>query len=55
MQCDSPRTFDDFDIVASDSNKFKLPIKRSLLIKRDKPVLKKNDKIISVASFWLGT
>ena len=30
---------DDFDILASDSNKFKLLVKESLLIKRDKLVL----------------
>ena len=39
LQCDSPITFDDFDILASNSNKFKLLIKESLLIKHDKPVL----------------
>ena len=39
LQCDSPITFHDFDILASDSNKFKLLINESLLIKRDKPVL----------------
>ena len=39
LQCDSPITFNDFDILASNSNKFKLLIKEYLLIKRDKPVL----------------
>ena len=39
LQYDSSITFDDFDILASDSNKFKLLIKESLLVKRDKPVL----------------
>ena len=39
LQCDSPITFDDFDILAPDSNKFKLFINEGLLIKRDKPVL----------------
>ena len=39
LQCDAPLSFDDFDISASDSNKFKLLIKESLLIKRDKSVL----------------
>ena len=44
LQCDSPITFDDFDNLASDSNKFKLIIKESLLIKRDKPVLNRTTK-----------
>ena len=39
LQCDSTITFDDFDILVSYSNKFKLLIKESLFIKRDKPVL----------------
>ena len=37
LQCNSPISFDDFDILAS--NKFKLLIKESLLIKRDNPVV----------------
>ena len=48
LQCDSPITFDDFDILAFDSNKLKLFIKESLLIKRDKLVLNRTTK-----SFWL--
>ena len=44
LQCDSPITFDDFDILASDSNKCKLLIKESLLIKPDKPVLSRTTK-----------
>ena len=36
LQCDFPITFDDFDIRALNSKKFKLLIKESLLIKRDK-------------------
>ena len=44
LQCDSPITFGDFDILASDSSKFKSPIKESLLIKRDKPVLNRTTK-----------
>ena len=38
LQCDSPKTFDDFDILTSDSNKFELLIKEHLLIKRDVPI-----------------
>ena len=33
LQCDIPITFNDFDILAFDSNKFKLLIKESLLMK----------------------
>ena len=39
LQYDSPITFHDFDILASDPNKFKLILKGSLLMKCDKPVL----------------
>ena len=39
LQCDSTMTFDDFDILVSCSNKFKLLIKENLFIKRDKPAL----------------
>ena len=44
LRCDSPITFDNFDILVSDSNKFKLLIKESLLIKLDKPVLNRTTK-----------
>ena len=44
LQCDSPINFDNFKILASDSNKFNLLIKESLLIKRDKPVLNRTTK-----------
>ena len=40
LQCDSTITFDDFDILVSYSNKFKLLIQESLFIKRDKPATK---------------
>ena len=39
LQCDCTIDFDHFDILASDTNSFRLLIKESLLIKRDKPVL----------------
>ena len=38
LQYDSPITFDDLDILASDSSKIKLLVKECLLISRDKPV-----------------
>ena len=39
LQCDCVISFDDFDVLASETNNFRLLIKESLLIKRDKPVL----------------
>ena len=40
LQCDCAIIdFEHFDILASDTNSFRLLIKESLLIKRDKPVL----------------
>ena len=36
-QYDCVISFDDFDVLASDTNNFRLLIKESLLIKRDKP------------------
>ena len=42
--CNSPISFDDFDILASISNKFKLLIKERLFIKRDKPLLNRTTK-----------
>ena len=39
LQCVCTIDFDHFDILASDTNNFRLIIKESLLIKRDKPVL----------------
>ena len=44
LQCDFPITFDDFDIRAFNSKKFKLLIKESLLIKRDMQVLNRTPK-----------
>ena len=39
LQCDCSINFDNFDNLASETNNFKLLIKESLLIMRDKPVL----------------
>ena len=44
LQCDTPITFDDLDNLASDFNNFKLFIKESLFLKRDKPVLNRTEK-----------
>ena len=37
LQCDYTIDVDNFDILASDTNSFRLLIKESLLLKRDKP------------------
>ena len=39
LQCNCMINFDHFDILAAESNKFKLLLRESLLIKRDKPIL----------------
>ena len=39
LACDCVIDFDHFDILVSDTNSFRLLIKESLLIKRDKPIL----------------
>ena len=43
MLLDSHRgSFDDFSLLLKESNPFKLQLKESLLISRDKPILNKN-------------
>ena len=39
LQCNCMINFDNFNILAAESNKFKLLLKESLLIKGDKPIL----------------
>ena len=39
LQCNCTINFDDFDILAAESNKFKLLLRKSLLIKHAKPIL----------------
>ena len=39
LQCNSTTDFDDIHILAAYSNKFKLVLRKCLLIKRDKPIL----------------
>ena len=39
FQCDCTIDFDHFDILASDTNSFRLLVKESFIIKHDKPVL----------------
>ena len=44
LQCDCVFSFDDFDVLVSDANNFRLLIKESLLIKQDKPILNRTIK-----------
>ena len=44
LQCNCTINFDDFDILSAESNKFKLLISESLLIKCDKPTLNRTIK-----------
>ena len=44
LQYNCPKNFNDFSILAKVSNKFKLLLRESLLIKRDKPILNKTKK-----------
>ena len=43
--------FDDFSILTSDFNKFKLFLRKSLLIKRDKPILNRTIKLFPFELF----
>ena len=49
LQCNCAINFDDFSVLAVDCNKFKLLLRESLLIKRDKPILN-----WTIKSFPLG-
>ena len=44
LECKCSIDFDHFDILAFDATKFRLPIKESLLIKRDQSQLNKTIK-----------
>ena len=44
LQCNCAINFDDFSILATDCNKFKLHLRECLLIKRDKPILNRTIK-----------
>ena len=48
LECDCVISFDDFDVLASDTNNFRLLIKESLLIKRDKLILNRTIKSFSL-------
>ena len=51
LQCNCTINFDDFDILAAESNKFKLLLSESLLIKRDKPILNRTIKSFPLELF----
>ena len=51
LECNSSIDFDYFDILASDANKFRLLIKESLLIKRDRSPVEQNRQVISIKTF----
>ena len=48
LQCNCTIDFDYFDILSSETNSFRLLIKESLLIKRDKPGLYRTVKSFSL-------
>ena len=50
-ECNCSIDFDNFDILASDANRFRLRIKESLLIKRHEPQLKKSMKSFPLKLF----
>ena len=50
LQCNCTINFGDFSILATDSNKLKLLLRESLLIQREKPILKQDDKIVSIGT-----
>ena len=55
LQCNCAINFDDFSILATDCNKFKLLLRESLLIKRDKPILNRTIKSFPLELFFKMT
>ena len=51
LQCNCTINFDNFDILAAESNKFKLLLKESLLIKCYKPILNRTIKSFPLKLF----
>ena len=51
LQCNCTINFDNFDILDAESNKFKLLLKESFLIKRDKPILSRSIKSFPLELF----
>ena len=50
-QCDCTIDFGHFDILASDTNSFRLLIKKNLLFKCEKPVMNRTDKSFPLKLF----
>jgi len=54
LVCNHQVTFEDFPVLATANNNFKLEIKESLLISRDKPILNRNISSLPLYLFyWL--
>ena len=51
LQCNCTINFDNFDIFAEESNKFKSLLRESLLIKSDKPILNRTIKSFPLELF----
>ena len=51
LQCNCAINFDHFSILATDCNKFKLLLRESLLIKREKPILNRTIKSFPLEHF----
>ena len=51
LQCNCTINFDNFDILAAESNKFKLLLRESLLMKHDKPILNRTIKSFPLELF----
>ena len=51
LQCNCAINFDDFSILATDCNKFRLLLRKNLLIKRDKPILNRTMKLFPLEVF----
>ena len=51
LQCSCTINFDNFDILVAESNKFKLRLRESPLIKRDKSILNGTLKSFPLALF----
>ena len=52
LQCNCKINFDNFDILAAESNKFKLLLRESLLMKSDKLVLNRTIKSFPLELFF---
>ena len=51
LHCNRRINFDDFDIIAAESDKFKLLLRESLLIKSDNAILNRRIKLFPLELF----